>query len=219
VFWTWDLEKFVPFAVSPLPAAGAEEAMQGFGKPVDPDGDCTVSVASRVLSMTVPGSLHDLSPEKNKMNAPRVLRDAEGDFVVHVCVDAALEPKEGRSQSAGLLVMQDERNYVRFEFVAEGPGGAGKPGTSMRVEVRQNGVVPANGTITGASPVRLRYLRIERHGRVVGAYCSPNKGQWWILARRIVPLPAGLKIGVTASNQSDSPFTAKFYDFQFLDQR
>jgi len=219
VFWTWDLEKFVPFAVSPFPGAGAKEEMEGFGKPVDPDGDCTVSVASRVLSMTVPGTLHDLSPEKNKMNAPRVLRDGEGDFVVHVCVDAALEPKEGRSQSAGLLVMQDERNYVRFEFVAEGPGGAGKRGTSMRVEVRQNGVVPANGTMTGSSPERLRYLRIERHGRVVGAYCSPNKGQWWILARRIVPLPAGLKIGVTASNQSDSPFTAKFYDFQFLDQR
>src|SRR6185369_8187758 len=76
-------------------AGGQENSPQrirGWGDVVDPDGDCTIRFRQGKLSITVPGTPHDLSPLYEKKNAPRVLREVTGDFSVRVKVSGDFEP-------------------------------------------------------------------------------------------------------------------------------
>src|SRR5581483_134318 len=65
---------------------------------------------------------HALCIEEDRMNAPRVVRPVEGDFIIQVRV-AGTFPPPGRSlvptrrpfYGAGLLVWKDAKNYVRLE--------------------------------------------------------------------------------------------------------
>src|SRR5438309_1058286 len=75
-------------------AAGGEKKpkeIKGWGKVTDPDGDCTFKEDKGKLTITVPAGFHGLHP-KRAMNAPRVLREVEGDFTATVKVTCALKP-------------------------------------------------------------------------------------------------------------------------------
>ena len=94
----------------------------GWGKPVDPDGDCKFSVAGPRLTLSVPGTPHALVIERNQMNAPRVVREVEGDFVAQVKVvghfpRGAEARVEGRRpyHSAGFYLAKDNKSYIRLE--------------------------------------------------------------------------------------------------------
>ncbi len=120
------------FAVLLLPIAAAATALpvrvdaerarleKECGTVEDPDGDCTFRADLGRLSIVIPGTPHALSAEIGKMNGPRVLREIDGDFRVQVKVAGAL-PADPRCEmpgrwafyGAGLLVLQDEKNYVR----------------------------------------------------------------------------------------------------------
>src|SRR4051812_14129390 len=76
------------------PAQGQGQAVKGWGVVSDPDGDCTLKEANGKLTITVPPTLHDLNPRSGKLNAPRVTREIEGDFVVQVKVSGAFRPGE-----------------------------------------------------------------------------------------------------------------------------
>jgi hypothetical protein len=107
-----------------LAAAAAEDAPfeTGWNKPVDPDGDCKFSRDKGVLTIEVPGRHHDLGVENGNMNAPRLLRDVEGDFTAQVRVDGYFRPtitstfnKAVPFVSAGLVVMDGDKTYARLE--------------------------------------------------------------------------------------------------------
>src|SRR5262245_56616033 len=70
--------------------------IKGWGEATDPDGECKIEEKKGKLTIKVPGSLHDLFPgqkdEKKRFNAPRVLREVEGDFVAYVKVTADWKP-------------------------------------------------------------------------------------------------------------------------------
>jgi hypothetical protein len=71
-----------------VPLAFAREepqpTIEGWGKVIDPDGDCRIGFTSGILSIVIPPTLHDLSAEAGKMNAPRVVENIEGDFIAQV---------------------------------------------------------------------------------------------------------------------------------------
>lgn len=67
---------------------------QGWGSVTNSDGDCTFKADKGKLTITVPGNLHDLHPNRG-MNAPRVLQEVEGDFTATVKVTCALTPGKG----------------------------------------------------------------------------------------------------------------------------
>src|SRR5262249_18473845 len=98
------------------------QTVKGWGIVTDPAGDCTVKEEKRKLTIEVPGGTHDLNQAIGGMKAPRVLQDVAGDFTAQVKLTAEFEPGEKAADekavpfnSAGLLLWQDEKNYLRLE--------------------------------------------------------------------------------------------------------
>ena len=95
------------------------------------------------LKLTLPSAAHDLSIEINRMNAPRLLQGVQGDFSIQVKVSGVTHPGNqsvipGRKPfcGAGLLIWQNERNYIRLERAALLNGGV--LSTYASWELRQN---------------------------------------------------------------------------------
>ena len=104
------------------PKSGSdEEPIEEWGKFVDPDENCLIQTDEDSLEIVFGQGSFVLDAEKDAMNSPRVVEKVSGDFAVQVTVDGNLPLPElvGRSTrayiSGGLLVMDDEKNYVRFE--------------------------------------------------------------------------------------------------------
>jgi hypothetical protein len=106
--------------------AGADnnssKPVAGWGTLTDPEGDCTVKAEKGKLSITVPGGTHDLNAALGGMTAPRVLREVEGDFTAQVKVTSEFDSGKMAANantrpfvSAGLILWQNEKNYVRLE--------------------------------------------------------------------------------------------------------
>ena len=122
--------KLLPIFVAIALPAGAiqpgpgQRPLDGWGKAVDPEGDCRFENLRGRLIITVPGSKkpHDLSPEMGNTTAPRMVKPVPGDFVIQVRVDGEFEPGDESTQAgrtgytgAGLVVFADEKNFVRIE--------------------------------------------------------------------------------------------------------
>src|SRR5438045_9260714 len=61
----------------------------GWGRVVDPDGDCSVSIEGARVTIRVPETSHEFAAELDRWNAPRIVRTVRQDFVaqVKVCGD------------------------------------------------------------------------------------------------------------------------------------
>jgi len=81
--------------------------LKGWGEADDPDGDCKITLRDSEVTISVPGTLHDLSAELGKINAPRILRDIEGDF------KELASPSTAESE----LPRQDQDRRRRSQFV------------------------------------------------------------------------------------------------------
>ena len=185
------------------------------------------------VTISMPGKLFTLSPritsrsKKPLHNAPRVLADVEGDFLTYVQVSGDINPgidpptdPRGRKlpisfQGAGLLLYQDKNNFVRLERACQAEG-AGLV-CELLVEVVRGGreiefhYIPLKGD--PASPLDL--LLIRRNGRVRCLFSADHKN---ITSFRefAIEYPDKVKIGLTASNLSKKPFSARFEDFLIL---
>ena len=200
--------------------------------PVDPDGDCTVSLgpAPGAASIRVPGTAHLLSVqvELNRVNAPRVLRDVRGDFEVRVRV-AGVETPAGRStmkafqpyHGAGLLIWQDPNNYIRLESATElrlPPNVTdfrrAKPFRYANFEAWKDG----RFVWTKGIPIedRTTYLRLERVGKVVHASFGPDGVHWTPFPPLDAALDDRLQVGLTAISTAQKPLVADFHDFQVI---
>jgi len=104
------------------------QTIKGWGTVVDPDGDCRVIEENGKLTIRVPGTYHDLthSEGRDKLNSPRILQEVKGDFVVQVKANAFPLFADNTSTSlgicfvsSGLLIWQDEKNFIRLDRAAE----------------------------------------------------------------------------------------------------
>jgi regulation of enolase protein 1 (concanavalin A-like superfamily) len=202
-------------AGSPGPDPAGRE-LSGWGLAIDPDNDCKFAPSARGLGVTVPGTVHDLNPDSGKLNAPRVVRAVEGDFVATVKVTGDFRPG-GKSTNprgvpyngAGLLVWSDADNFIRLERAAILR--AGRVGSYVAFEEREGGYRGAvhNAAFT-PGPC---YLRLERKGsRILGAVSTDWSG--WKQVRPIDTIwPARLKVGLAAINSSTEPFSPRFEEF------
>lgn len=205
----------------PIPQSHAQAKpveVPGWGKAVDPDGDCKFSIVGARLSIEVPGTPHALAIERNQMNAPRVVREVQGDFVAQVKVvghfPRGAEAKvEGRRpyHSAGFFLSKDNQSYIRLEK-AEMVVGADNM-TFVGFELREGGV-PKRMADGLESPLDARlehtFLRLEREGEKITASVSMDGENWKKLVPMTVNWPTKLQIGVTAGHNTADPFAPSF---------
>ena len=200
------------------PSAGAmARAVATWGDAIDPDGDCKVRLDAGAVVVDVPGTLHDLSVEIGVINAPRLLREVEGDFVAQVKVAGPLEPGPAGTRvesipyyGGGMILWLDDDNFIRFER------GAGyrvdKITTFATFELREGGArknTKTNGKLAPGDA----WLRLERHGRTIDASTSPDGKNWNKHKPIEVDWPSKLKVGVAVVNSCLDPVTVRFEDF------
>jgi RNA polymerase sigma factor (sigma-70 family) len=194
-----------------------EPAKPSSWKPVDPDGDCTITAEGPAITLGVPGTPHDLSAEIGRVNAPRVLQELEGDFRLQVKVCGTLHARglstvPGRLayQAGGLLLWRDGQDYVRLERAVMNRQGLLQSGVAF--ETRVNGLL---GEAHWADlPDQDVYLRLERRGsRLLGAYSLDGR-EWTVLPSLTMALPAKVQAGIAAINACRKPLAVRFEDLQ-----
>jgi regulation of enolase protein 1 (concanavalin A-like superfamily) len=201
----------------PEPEPTGQE-LAGWGLAIDPDKDCEFRPEGKTLAVRLPGAYHDLNPDSGKLNAPRVMRTVEGDFLVTVKVVGDFQPG-GKSTNpnpkslpyngAGILIWSDTDNFIRLERGAVFR--AGKISTFAAFEEREGGYRGAvhNQVIPGGTCA----LRLERRGSRIHGAISTDGSTW----KRLQPIdtlwPAKLKVGLAVINSSSEPFALKFEDF------
>lgn len=200
------------------------QTIKGWGEVVDPDGDCTVQSEKGKVTITVPEKNHNLAPVIGQ-NAPRILQEVEGDFTVQVKASGDFKPTDrstlegGRSfNGAGLLLWQDEKNFLRLER------------NSFRIPEQNLSVcypplleLYADGQYQNTNPEpqpdtffkgRSTYLRLERRGGTVRASLSDDGKEWSFVKQLRVDFPKKLKVGVAAISTSAEPFRVEFEELK-----
>ncbi len=203
----------------------AETEIPGWGKTVDPEGDCSFVVEEGRLRITAPGPVHGLSAELGRMNAPRVLRDVSGDFVAELTVAGEFAPGDKTLaertpfNGAGLLLFQDEGTYARLERATLERNGNYRHYSlfSVRENAEQPLYVAANNPNV-ASATASTQLRLERRGDTLYGSVRQGAGKW----RHMIPKDLSnwrkdLKLGVHAVNASSRPFTPEFSELKITD--
>jgi hypothetical protein len=79
-------------ACAVLDAPAPEPFKSGWDKPVDPSRDCKFHIKGGTVTIELPGGDHNLAPNRDRFNAPRLLRDVQGDFVMQVLVSGSFRP-------------------------------------------------------------------------------------------------------------------------------
>jgi serine/threonine protein kinase/regulation of enolase protein 1 (concanavalin A-like superfamily) len=187
--------------------------------PIDPSGDCEVTrdPGSGRMTFVVPGTAHILSAELGQRNAPRVLRGVQGDFVAKVRVAQLTQPagrathkKYGPYHGAGLLLWQDEDNYLRLEIASDLR--KGKLFSYVNYELRKDGV------LAHSSGPKIEdgwnFLRLERRGDQFLASIGPDGAQWTAFPALTAKLETRLKIGALAINTASKPLKAELDGFE-----
>lgn len=202
-------------SVAVVAAERETQTIEGWGEVVDPMGDCRVEEQGGAVSITVPGTYHDLH---FGTDAPRVLQDITGDFTAQVRVrrfpkpaaKSSVNPQNPVSYvSGGLVVWQDEKNYLRLQRAANGDSGF----VGVFSNYIERGEMPAFSR--HVLPDEDIWLRIERrNGDFALAYSLD--GQEWTAAvpkGEAVSLKANVRVGVFAINATIRPITHEFTDF------
>jgi len=106
----------LPISVAPA-ADSMYGTIDGWGQLIDPDGDCRFDVGKDSVVVTFGPGPHSLESEVGSMNSPRIVRSLSGDFSVSTVVAGDLPlPELPRAYiSGGLVLMQDQDNYIRLE--------------------------------------------------------------------------------------------------------
>lgn len=191
--------------------------IRGWGRWQDPDRDCRAKVEAGKLLVWVPGTAHDLSVEQNKMNAPMVLQEAQGDFDIEVKLSGTFTPGEanvqGRTpyQGAGLVMALDNRNYIRLERAVY-VGNDRQGHHYVNFEVRLNGQVSRIGQATDFPvpenvPVA---LRLKKRGTQVQGQVNITGDNWEQVGIKAFTDGAKFQAGVAAVNATNLPLTVQF---------
>jgi beta-lactamase regulating signal transducer with metallopeptidase domain/Tol biopolymer transport system component/regulation of enolase protein 1 (concanavalin A-like superfamily) len=189
----------------------AARQIEGFGTVVDPDGDCQFKEYAGGVTVTIPGTWHDLTYTKSyaRQNAPRILQDAKGDFSLEGRVEVFALPTGKRNSggafsfvSAGLLLWQDDKNFIRLERAAYDDR------LFIWVERFEDGKSkqsPHHGIDDRAA-----YLRVTRIGNVFTFEASEDGEKWVRIHRVETKLAENLQVGVLAINTTAEEFAVRF---------
>lgn len=208
----------------------AQQSLEGWGEFVDPSGDCRVTKQDHRVTMTIPGTHHNLNPTPkfDNTDGPRILQSVSGDFTAEVTVLPFPIPEKGTSNNrgghsyvaAGLLVWQDDKSFARWFRAANGE----------RSDVFASDELFDEGKFKSSyyhPNVKNRdrhihnkalHLKVTRRGDELTYFRSLDGTTWEAFA--IVPdcpLDAELKVGVGAVNSATREFSPQFSNFKLDD--
>ncbi len=200
------------------------KTLKGWGEVIDPDRDCSIKVEKKKLFITVPGTLHDLNPRNGKINAPLVLQNVTGDFTVQVKVSGEFQPGEQTTapkshafNGAGLLLWQDEKNYIRLERnVWIGDDGKLTCFPPLLEQCKDGEYAILNGASTTEPFFKSRstWLSIKRSGEKILARLSHDGKEWTNVNEFTFALNQNVRVGIAAINTSNKPFVVEFEEFK-----
>ncbi len=163
------------------------------------------------------------APQFRLFNAPSALVRVDGEFVAMVMVNNDFDPgstpitsSTGRKfpitfQGAGLLIWQDEKNFVRLERCKGSDGGIGLIHRIL-VEVYKDGravglhyskPIPEHPVVLGA----------HRKGTTMQFLFAEPPGSLTVFREVALDFNPSLLVGISASNLSKQPLVAKFERF------
>jgi regulation of enolase protein 1 (concanavalin A-like superfamily) len=187
----------------------------GWGRVIDPWGDCEVSLDRENARLTIrlPGTPHVLSAEVPQlpMNAPLVVRRVRGDFTAGIRVRGRLEPGGSRTthydpyHGAGLIVWQDSSNYLRLERAVGFIKGRHHP--YVNYELREGGALAV--TRGFAIEEGSLFLKLRRQGNAFSAWYSRDGRRWVELGRVDATFAERVEVGVIAVNSSTRALSAE----------
>jgi TonB family protein len=218
----------LPPGVAPADPPRPESQPFAWGRFVDPVGDAGAKREGTRIVVSVPSGNRDLAIESRAVAAPRLLQVISGDFQAEVTVDALPSPGPplGRVsfRGAGLLLWQDEKNYVRLEsatYRLRSPSGAAAYGVAPVADVRYALFeVRRDGRPDRISPADVRLdegraqFRLERRGRRVIGLVRQGGSEWRRVGQADVDLPDTVEIGLAAVSIAHSGLLAGFDEYQ-----
>jgi len=188
-----------------------------WGESVDPDGDCLFRLDQDKLHIKIPGVPHRMGSELKATNAPRVLRDVDGDFEVQVEVTGPV-PLLNRNligkypwYGAGILVWQDDNNFFRLER-ARIIFGANNGPTYANWELRERGQHVRKGANEEGrlSDSDNAHLKLTRKGNIFSAAYSQDGKEWKELPSITANFAKKLRVGLIATQNTPMGFEAVF---------
>ena len=188
----------------------------GWNNVIDPDRDCQMETKNDTIHIDVPGTAHDFAAELQRWNAPRVLAQVDGDFVLEVKIHGAFQPAkpstiEGRRpyHGAGLLLVQDKQNHLSLQR------GAVLLGNRLRHYANfewRHGPEAKVSNYEFDIEDRDISLRVARRGNRILAMASQDGVNWRAFNPIQVDFPQTLSVGVAAINSSKVPLSCSFHE-------
>jgi hypothetical protein len=165
------------------------------------------------------------APQYKLYNAPAALVQVKGDFIAAAQVTNSFDPgsdvitlpndKKAKMtfQGAGILLWQDEKNFVRLEK-CKGSGGGLTLTHRILVEVYKGGKEAAISYMN-VPEVPVQLLLIRKGGSIQFLFGLPPKGA--VVFRELaVDFQDEVFVGVSATNLSKRPFQARIEDFRLM---
>jgi regulation of enolase protein 1 (concanavalin A-like superfamily) len=212
------------------------KSLAELGSLIDPDKDCRLDKDERSMKVRidVPGKLHTIStaflktPDTPYHNAPMTLADVDGDFMAQVSVVGEINPGEKPPrerpaqnlgftlQSAGIILYQDSKNYMRLERAGSIATARLTPIHRILVEAVRNGEPAIQPIYLDVPEGDTRLILVRRKGRIRCLFSPAGSDSLSTFREFAIEFPDKVKVGLVASNISAQPFTATFQGFALL---
>lgn len=216
-----------------LAAPAPQPFVAGWDNPLDTDKNCKFVRDKGTLVIEMPGTDHDYAPLRDCHNAPRILRNLEGDFDMQVRIRIACSPSlkstvkgQPSSVAAGFLLIPPDRygiSCIRLEYGKAGEGIGVDGYAALKHQDRVGGYSNArweNRWRNWPLPEKTdqAYLRLRREGEKLYPFISPDGEKWTSLVgpAQFGRLPAKLKVGLAAYSSSTESSKVRFEDFKLL---
>ncbi len=172
---------------------------------------------SRKLRIRVPAANHDLNPFRG-LTAPRLLTKVSGDFELRAKVTGDFKPgsktmgKGNPFNGAGILIWQDNDNYLRIERNAWREDDSFWCYPPLIEYWRDHEYAGMNVPSVPAQffPGESTWLKAVRRSNQITVSLSHDGTNWQEVRSFAVELAAEVQVGIAALNTSDEPFVVDF---------
>jgi regulation of enolase protein 1 (concanavalin A-like superfamily)/tetratricopeptide (TPR) repeat protein len=166
---------------------------------VDPLGDCRYELGEDHSIQIIALPWHDIY--ESNLNAPRLLREIQGNFILETCITDGLDGM----RYGGLFIWKDENNYIRFET----PSSNGWENTIYYgANVAGNLIHPGVHFYDKDKA----WLRLERKGDHFTGYVSSDGENWYLCGWTDIPMKDAVKVGIHALCPT-SPVTSTRFEY------